>query len=77
MADEVFLPGEALGAVGTVEGQFAGVLPHVVVEVLLARERARAERTLVWRFSRVLSAHQSTFRFVLLATRDLMELFHS
>lgn len=41
----------------------ARVLAHVVGEVLLARERARAVRALVWRFARVLSAQQSTFRF--------------
>lgn len=64
VVDEVLLPGEALGAVGAGVGHVPGVLAHVVVQVLLARERARAERALVWRFTRVLSAQQSTFRFV-------------
>lgn len=77
MVDEVFLSGKALGAVGAVEGQFTGVLPHMVVQMLLASERARAERTLVWRFSRVLSAQQSTFRFGLLWKQEDTEHFHS
>lgn len=64
MVDEMLLPAEALDAESARVGHVPGVLAHVVVEMLLARERARAERTLVWRFTRVLSAQQSTFRFV-------------
>lgn len=61
--DKMFLPCEALVAVGAGVRRIAGVLPQVVVEVLFARKRARAVRALVWRFARVLSAQQSTFRF--------------
>lgn len=63
MINEMFLPGEALAAVGAGVRRHACVLPDVVVEMLLAREGPRAVRALVWRFSRVLSAQQSTFRF--------------
>lgn len=63
VVNEVFFPGEALAAVGAGVRRDAGVLPNVVVEMFLAREGPRAVRTLVWRFSRVLSAQQSTFRF--------------
>lgn len=63
MVDEVLLPGEALAAVGAGVRRDARVLADVVVEVLLASERARTVRALVWRFTRVLSAQQSTFRF--------------
>lgn len=61
--NKVFLPCEALVAVGAGVRRIAGVLPQVVVEVLFARKRARAVRALVWRFARMLSAQQSTFRF--------------
>lgn len=63
MVNEMFLPSETLAAVGAGVRSDAGVLSDVVVEMFLAREGPRAVRTLVWRFSRVLSAQQSTFRF--------------
>lgn len=63
MVDEMLLPREALVAIGAGMRRDSRVLPHVVVEMFLARERARAVRALVWRFARVLSAQQSTFRF--------------
>lgn len=66
MVNEVFLPGEGLATVGAGVRRVAGVLSDVVVEVFLAREGSRAVRTLVWRFSRVLSAQQSTFRFLII-----------
>lgn len=59
----MLFPSEALTAEGAGVRHIARVLPDVVVEMLLARERARAIRTLVWCFARVLSAQQSTFRF--------------
>lgn len=63
MVNEMFFPGEGLVAEGAGVRRDAGVLSDVVGEMLLARKRPRTERTLVWRFSRVLSAQQSTFRF--------------
>lgn len=48
MIGEVLLPGEGLGAEGAAVRRLARVLAHVVREVLLARERLRAERALVW-----------------------------
>jgi hypothetical protein len=64
MVDEVLFPVEGLGAESAGVRHVARVLPDVVVEVFLARERARAVRALVWSFTRMLSAQQSTFRFV-------------
>lgn len=63
MVNKMFFPGEGLVAVGAGVRRDAGVLSDVVGEMLLARKRPRTEGTLVWRFSRVLSAQQSTFRF--------------
>lgn len=63
MIDEMLLPREGLATIGAGVRRGARVLPHVAVQMLLSRERARAIRALVWRFARMLSA-QSTFRFV-------------
>lgn len=63
MIDKVFLSGEVLAAVSAGVRRRPGVLTDVIVQVLLPRERARADRALVRRFTRVLSAQQSTFRF--------------
>lgn len=57
----MFLPGEGLLAVGAGVWGVAHVLPHVLVEVFLPRERTRTVRALVRSLARMLSV-QSTFR---------------
>lgn len=59
----MLLPRERLVTVRAGMWSDPRVLPHMAVQMLLSRELARAKRTLVWCFARMLSA-QSTFRFV-------------
>lgn len=54
----MLLSGVALIAVGADVRRVASVLAHMLVEVLLARERARAIRALVGSLACMLSAQQ-------------------
>lgn len=56
MIRKMLLPRERLGAVETLVGVVASVDVHVVVEVLLARERLRAESALERSLPGVLAA---------------------